>query len=285
MKTTFRLFLAAVGLASMTSAAGAQILPPDIQRELEMTDLRIERAETIVAGSDNDAARLELQQAVLLQTRAKEEFAAGHPRIALDLTYRARGHADRAIALVRGLPDPDRVRAQLDRTRELVERVRDPIEECGNERARAMLHAATEMQRRAEAAAAASRYLAALQLTRGARERALDALRLCNLQEDLRDSSERALRRLASTQPAGPGERARFGAGAADSRAGDRPPGSSHAGVSGRALRGESQADPERARVRVSGDPALRRRVLDIRERRPRVVNEARLLMRGGSRP
>ena len=195
MKTTFRLFLAAVGLASMTSAAGAQILPPDIQRELEMTDLRIERAETIVAGSDNDAARLELEQAVLLQTRAKEEFAAGHPRIALDLTYRARGHADRAIALVRGLPDPDRVRAQLDRTRELVERVRDPIEECGNERARAMLHAATEMQRRAEAAAAASRYLAALQLTRGARERALDALRLCNLQEDLRDSSERALRR------------------------------------------------------------------------------------------
>src|SRR5206468_9383106 len=94
MRIPVHLFMAALGLVSMTSAAGAQILPPDIQRELEMTDLRIERAETIVSGSNNDAARLELEQAVSLQSRAKEEFAAGHPRIALDLTYRARGHAD-----------------------------------------------------------------------------------------------------------------------------------------------------------------------------------------------
>jgi hypothetical protein len=194
MKIAFLTFVTALGLFATASRAGAQILT-DIQRELETTDLRIERAETIVSGSGNESARLELEQAVSLQTRAKEELAAGHPRIALDLTYRARGHADRAIALVRGLPDPDRVRTQLERTRELVERVRDQIEECSNDRARAMLHAATEMQSRAEAAAEASRYLAALQLTRGARERALDALRLCNLQEDLRDSSERALRR------------------------------------------------------------------------------------------
>ena len=51
------------------------------------------------------------------------------------------------------------------------------------------------MQRRAEDAASSERYLAALQLTMSARERALRALRLCNLEENVRDGAERALRR------------------------------------------------------------------------------------------
>jgi hypothetical protein len=96
---------------------------------------------------------------------------------------------------VSGLPDPDRVLTQLERTRELLDRVRDRIEECDLDRARAMLRAALEMQVRAEAAARDGRYLAALQLTMSARERALRALRLCKLEDKLHDEAERALMR------------------------------------------------------------------------------------------
>jgi hypothetical protein len=57
------------------------------------------------------------------------------------------------------------------------------------------MRVAIAMQKRAEAAVGESRYLAALQLTMSARERALRALRLCNLEENLQDAAERALRR------------------------------------------------------------------------------------------
>jgi hypothetical protein len=148
-----------------------------------------------VSGSDNQQAQVELAEAIRVQANAKTEFAAAHYLLALNLTRRARLHADKAIALVRGLPDPDRVLVQLERTRELLDRARERIEECDLDRARAMLRAAFEMQLRAEASAPEGRYLAALQLTMSARERALRALRLCNLQDNLHDAAERALTR------------------------------------------------------------------------------------------
>lgn len=192
--------------ALLPTASAAQELTGDrVRTAIERTDMRIELATSVVAGSNNAQARLELDAAISLQSQAKEIFsqglaAAGEVQLrlfhrAVDLTLRARAHADRAIALIQGLPDPERVLAQLERTREVIERARDRIAECDNDRARALLKVAVEMQVRAEGAARESRYLAALQLTLGARERALRALRMCNQQERLEESSDRALRR------------------------------------------------------------------------------------------
>ena len=187
-------------------AASSQDLTGErVRIALERTDERIALAQSLVAGSDNTSAQLEVEAALNIQSQARQVFdqalAAGGDlqmrllRQALDLTFRARTHADRAISLVQGLPDPERVLAQLDRTRELIARARDRIEECDNDRARALLRVAVEMQDRAETAARESRYLAGLQLTLSARERALRALRLCNMEDNLREACERAIQR------------------------------------------------------------------------------------------
>jgi hypothetical protein len=185
----------ALGLVA-AAPARAQILTSDrVQIALEATDQRIEQAQRIVAASSDPRAQVEVTAAVDIQARARTAFDAAHLRMALDLTLEARGHADRAIAIVRGLPDPDRVTTQVERTREILDRARQRIEECDQPRARNLLRIAGEMQDRAESAVAASRYLAALELTMGARDRAFRALRLCNLEDDLRGSVELALRR------------------------------------------------------------------------------------------
>jgi len=191
------LFMSVLPLVACTALATAQIAPsPDrVQGELDITDHRIEQAQTLLAGSNNERAQLEFNAAVGIQAQAKTAFAAAQLAMSVRLTLEARGHADRVIAIIRGLPDPDQVRAQLERTRDLLDRARERIEECDNTRARAMLRTAFDMQGRAEAAASELRFLAALQLTMSARERALRALRLCNMEENLRESAERALHR------------------------------------------------------------------------------------------
>ena len=173
----------------------AQVGVERVQLELDRTEQRIERARALVTESGNVAARAELDHAVRLQADAVAALAQSHPRVALDLTLRARAAADRAIAIINGLPDPDRVLTQLDRTREMLDRARARIEECNQDRARALLRTADDMQRRAEDAAHGGHYLAALQLTMGARERVLRALRQCNLEDNGREGAERALRR------------------------------------------------------------------------------------------
>jgi hypothetical protein len=180
----------------LAAPALAQTPDPDrVRSAIEQTDILITRAQDAVSGADNPQAQIELDAAVNLQAQAKTEFAAAHLVLALDLTGRARLRAGRAIALISGLPDPDRVIAQLERTRELIDRAQDRIAECDNDRAHALLSAALEMQVRAEGAARDGRYLAALQLTMSARERALRALRLCNVEDNLREAAERALGR------------------------------------------------------------------------------------------
>ena len=189
--------LVAVLVAGLSAAPSrAQDSGPELtQRALDVTDMRIEQAQTLVSGNDNERARFELDAAVSIQARAKTAYGSSQYALSMRLTLEARGHADRAIAIIKGLPDPDRVTAQLERTREILDRVRQRIEECDNDRARALLRVAFSMQERAEVAASAGRYLAALQLTMGARERAFRALRLCHLEDNLTENAEQALRR------------------------------------------------------------------------------------------
>ena len=189
------LLLTMVCLAAVAPRAGAQdVTPEQVQVALDRTDEQIEKARMVVENSGNETAELELAAAVQLQARAKGAFAAGQYRLALSLTFEARLHVEKAMRIAQG-PDPDRVLAQLERTRELLDRARDRIEECENARARALLRVAFEMQARAEIGAREGRFLAALQLTLSARERALRALRLCHLEDNLREAAERALSR------------------------------------------------------------------------------------------
>ena len=195
-----------IGLLAPLALAHAQDVTGDRTRSaLERTDERIRLAQSLVAGADNAQAELELNAAIGIQAQARSVFdqgmaASGDTRLRLlqqsvDLTLRARARADRAISLIQGLPDPDRVLSQVERTREMLDRARNRIEGCDSDRAQALLRAALDMQTRAEAAARESRYLAALQLTLSARERGLRALRLCNMEENLQEAADRALHR------------------------------------------------------------------------------------------
>ena len=196
MRSRFRsiIVLALIAIVSIAGPAAAQSRD-DVLIAIDRTDDLIARARYIVGTSDNREAQLELSNAIGLQANARTEYSAGNYVRALDFTRRARLRAERAVALVNGLPDPDRVLVQLERTRELLDGARERMGECEVGRARAMLRAALEMQERAEASAREGRYLAALRLTMSARERALRGLRLCNLQDNLHDAAERALTR------------------------------------------------------------------------------------------
>jgi len=191
----FNFALIAVAAFAAPALAQGDLTPDFVQHALERTDMRIEQAEAIVSGSDNELAHPQLPAAIDIQARARTAFAATELAISYRLTIEARGHADRAIAIIKNLPDPDRVRAQLERTRELLERARERIEECNNDRARSQLRMAFELQARAEEAATNGRYLVALQLTVNARERARNALRLCNMEENMQEAAERAIAR------------------------------------------------------------------------------------------
>jgi hypothetical protein len=189
------LSLAALGLFCASSAFAQDNTAEFVQMHIERTDLRIEQAAMLAATIQNDRADLHVTAAMDLQGRAKDNFANTNYDFALRLTTEARGHAERAIAILRNLPDPERVKAQIERTQELLERAKERIEECNNDRGRAMLRAAFEMQKRAIDSGRNGQYLVALQLTVGARERALKALRLCNLEENLAEGAERQIER------------------------------------------------------------------------------------------
>lgn len=178
------------------SVAGAQILTPDrVAIELQRTDDRIAEARRLISAAPSSQADLEITAAVASQQRARQLFIDARLGMALTATLTARDHANRAIALLRSLPDPDQVRMQIDRTHEVVDRARDRLSDCTLERPRALLQVATRMVEHADAAFAADRPLAALQLAMGARERAFLALRLCRVEDNLQDAIERALRR------------------------------------------------------------------------------------------
>jgi hypothetical protein len=188
-----------VGLGLLVARpALAQLPPPDparVQDAIDVTDRRIQLAKDLLAATPNTIAAAEVDQAVALQGIAKQYFAQARYLAAVRATFDARTHADRAVALLKGLPDPGRVQDQLTRTREILDRARDRLAQCDLPAPRDMLRTALDMQSRAELAYSGTRYLAALQLTMSARERVLRALQLCNAGDSFDDTVEHALQR------------------------------------------------------------------------------------------
>ena len=189
--------------ALLTMALGLLVAVPafaqtDLQRlrdAIELTDRRIQLAQDLLAETPNAQAAAEVDQAVALQAMAKTAFGEARYAAASRATFDARIHADRAIALLRGLPDPGRVEEQLQRTREILDRARERLANCDVPMARDLLRTALDMQTRAEQAYRETRYLAALQLTTSARDRGMRALRLCNSSESLEETLATALQR------------------------------------------------------------------------------------------
>jgi hypothetical protein len=197
MRCPRRVFLSVlVALALLPAGTRAQGTAQErVRRSMDGADRRIELAETVVSASEDAQARVELTLAKDLQVRARSVAGSGRFSRAGELARQARGHADRAIMLGRGLPTRERLRSQWDRTGELLERSGPRLEECGDARAQALLRLALEMQERARRADEAGRSLGALQLTMGARERCLRALRLCRMEESVQQVAERELSR------------------------------------------------------------------------------------------
>ncbi len=197
-RTLAMLLLVVLG-ACVAMPVSAQLPPPPdgsrLRDALDVTDRRIQLAKDLLATAPNAAAAAEIDHAVALQAIAKDAFAQGRFAAAGRATFDARIHADRAIAMLRGLPDPGRVQEQLGRTRELLDRARDRLAHCELPAAREMLRTALDMQGRAEQAYGETRYLAALQLTMSARERALRAQQLCNAGESFDETVGNALQR------------------------------------------------------------------------------------------
>ena len=189
------LLLALLLGVTVVPAVGAQGAGRDrVAAELELTDQRIRTAEELVRGLD-DPPRASLQAAVDLQSRARSAFEASQLMVAFRLTRDARSQADRVIAEVRGLPNPDRVTAQVERSRDLLDRLEEALGTCTDVRAGRIAAIAQRMQERAEEAVHQGRFLAALQLSAQVRDRAERALRLCNADESRGASAERVLQR------------------------------------------------------------------------------------------
>lgn len=194
-RSWFIAFVAAIALLAPASSDAQGQWFGRVQDALEVTDRRIELAEALVPPGDGSLAVSELALAKQVQVRARSAFDASQYGIAERATLEARAHADRAIAIVRRLPDPDRVLVQVERTGELADRARERLADCTETRARALMQVGEEMQARAVTAVGQSRYLAALQLTMSARERIFKAMRLCNITESLAEHAARALQR------------------------------------------------------------------------------------------
>ena len=123
-------------VAAACHTAAQDLTRERVQLAIDITDRRIEQADALVSGADNDQARVELDLANSVQAEARRALSGSQLAVALRLTGEARVHADRAIAIVKG-PNPDGVQAQLERTREILERANEQIQECDNPRARA----------------------------------------------------------------------------------------------------------------------------------------------------
>ncbi len=149
-----------------------------VLRELERTDRLIDRAAPLVHESHHEDATRMLDRAIELQGGAWEAFRAGRVRGAMTRTREARGLVNRALTLVRGAVDDERVAQELAETDSVLERANDVVREAGNDSARRILETSRDHQKRARGLFADREYRAALAQTLVARRLAQRAIRI-----------------------------------------------------------------------------------------------------------
>jgi uncharacterized protein YdcH (DUF465 family) len=106
---------------------------------------------------------------------AKEELRKGHYGLALKFGIAAREHAWSAFQFIRKNADPDKVKAELERTDDLIKRVSEQVKLVSTERIQQLLKKAVSLQEQARTALNERRFGPALKLTWAARDLILRA--------------------------------------------------------------------------------------------------------------
>ncbi len=162
-----------------------RVRPERLQIELERTDRLLERTAPGIRESQNERAIRELERAIMLQQRGRAHFVAGRPAAAVRFTREARDAVHGALLLVEEPVDSDQVERALSQTDALIERVASVVRESGRDEAFRLLDAAREHQRRARELLGAGQRNMALAETRIARNLALEAEDLVQLEGEL----------------------------------------------------------------------------------------------------
>lgn len=147
-----------------------------VARELEKTDRVIERlAEQAGDHADPQALRM-LDEAQSLQRRAKSAVAEGNPRIALELTDKARQIAMRGLRLLSSKADRENVERAIALTDQLIDRAREIAVERDAGQVERQIAQAARLQDEAKSHFRQEDYEQALRLTLRARDLLRDAL-------------------------------------------------------------------------------------------------------------
>lgn len=177
-EASLRLAVASQRLVAQALVLGGANAGRRLDRELERTDLLLERVGTIVHESGDAAAGALLESAHAMQRRAHEAARDGHPREAMVRTREARDLANRARASLGGAEDHAAVEAAVAATDAALARAADLVRASDSRAAATLLERAQDHQSRAHAALDAGDLRRAMAQTRVARNLALRALQL-----------------------------------------------------------------------------------------------------------
>jgi hypothetical protein len=149
----------------------------DVRGAIETTERAIERARAVADRDGDPSAAEHVAQAEQLQDRARRAFDAGLFGDALRLTRAARERIE-FLATPRPRGSPARVREEMQRTDELIDRLAPLVENTPAPVGRRLLDEAVRLQHEAREALESERHGQAGELTLRARQTALRALRL-----------------------------------------------------------------------------------------------------------
>jgi hypothetical protein len=178
-KLVFIFLLIAVGIPLfLVNAAEAQIRE-DIERELDKTDMVIDRAKEAVSQSRNLKAENLLEMADKLQEQARIEFGMIKYRLAVELTLKARTKAYEAIGFTKKDEENENlVLKAIERTDQIIDRAREEAGGLNNRRIFSLLDIAINNQQKAKEFSKEHKLKMALKLTLKAREAAQNVLSL-----------------------------------------------------------------------------------------------------------
>jgi hypothetical protein len=147
------------------------------QRELEKAENALASAREAFDGTPSEHALRLLEEARAQIERARAQLQEGHFEVAIRLAVSAQTLIHQALREVEGASGEILLR-ELERTDQLIERVRDLLQEGGDSEAPRLLRQAEDLQRSAREAEAGGRPVVAMAATRQAREVANHALDL-----------------------------------------------------------------------------------------------------------
>jgi hypothetical protein len=138
----------------------------------------IERGAPVIRESEHEEAARILDRAIELQAQAWEAYRGSRLRPALAFTREARGLIHRALTIVRGPVDAERVIRALEETDLLLDRAAEIVRSSGVDQAVRLLEKAIEHQSRARRFMEENKLRNALAETRVARRLGLRAIQL-----------------------------------------------------------------------------------------------------------